>query len=58
MTEYNPDIIGGIDIICSHMLPPNTIYCSEDIFLALQQSTKPKGILPKLIELYKKGDVE
>ena len=45
MTEYNPNIIGGINIICSHMLPPNTIYCSKDIFLALQQSTKPKGIL-------------
>ena len=57
MTDYNPNIIKGINIICGSMLPPNTIYCSEDVFFALKKSTKPKGIIERLRELYEQGDI-
>ena len=57
MTDYKPNIT-GINIICGSMLPPNTIYCSTDVFIALKKSTKPKGILEKLKALYGNGDVE
>ena len=54
MTEktYDYQVNTGVSIICNSMLPANTIYCSEDIFEALQQSCKTTSMIDKLQLLF------
>ena len=46
------EIYSGVEIICGTMLPPNTIYCSKDIYMEFQKMKSNKSILERLKELY------
>ena len=53
--DLDSNYISGLEVIGSPMLPPNTIYCSMDIFTEFKKSTKTNGgILERLIQLYEK----
>ena len=48
----NEKIYGGVNVFCGAMLPPNTIYCSKDIFIELKKAKSNKGMLELLKEKY------
>lgn len=45
----------GVNVMCGTMLPPNTIYCSKDLFIEFQKLKSDKSILQRLKELYENG---